>query len=335
MNSTYQRIVLAQRPQGELREEDLRLETCATADLLNLDEGQVLVRNQFLSIDPYMRVRMDDVKNYAPPQALGATMIGGTVGVVVASRSPDFKEGDSVAGMLGWTEMGVISASLLRKLNPQVPSLSLYLGVLGMPGVTAWYGVNKILNPQAGQTVLISAAAGAVGSLVGQLAKLRDCRVLGIAGGRHKTEFLCNELGFDAAIDYKIKDWECELIAATESGVDALFENVGGLVFDAALARLNPHAKIALCGMISRYQADDVPLKNARYLLSMRANLQAFIITEHLDIWPQAQAEMLELLKAGKVCYQETIAQGLPSAPQALMGLLKGENLGKQIVQLY
>jgi NADPH-dependent curcumin reductase CurA len=335
MNPTYQRIVLARRPKGELQVDDLLLETCATADLLKLEENQVLVRNQFLSIDPYMRVRMDDVKNYAPPQAIGATMIGGTVGVVIASRSPDFNEGDCVSGMFGWTEMGVLHSTMLRKLSPNVPSLSLYLGVLGMPGVTAWYGVNKILNLQAGQTVLISAAAGAVGSLVGQLAKLQSCKVVGIAGGAHKTGFLCGELGFDAAVDYKTANWDGALIKATEDGVDALFENVGGAIFDAALSRLNPQARIALCGMISRYQSDDVPLKNARFLLSMRAYLQAFIITEHLDVWPQAQAEMLQLLKSSQLHYKETIAEGLALAPHALIGLLKGGNLGKQIVQLY
>lgn len=329
--STYQRIVLASRPSGAVRPENFRLETVPVPEL---GEGQVLVQNHFLSLDPYMRGRMSQAKSYAAPQPLNETMIGGTAGVVVASRNPKFAVGDAVAGMGGWAEMAVSDGALLRKVDGSKLPLSAYLGVLGMPGMTAWYGFNQIMKARAGDTIVVSAASGAVGSVVGQLAKLKGCRAVGIAGGKDKCDYVVDELGFDACVDYKAGRLEEDLAAATPDGVDAIFENVGGAVFDAALARTNAFARIALCGMIAGYSGEDIPIRNARVLLTNRINLQGFIVTEHMDLWPQGLTELAALLAAGKLKFRESVAQGLASAPEAFIGLLAGKNFGKQVVKL-
>lgn len=334
---TYRRVVLAARPKGNVEPANFRLETWEQPTLDSLQKDEVLVRNHFLSIDPYMRGRMSTVKSYAQPQALDETMIGQTVGEVVASKHSDFKVGDNVVGMLGWSEMGVADGNLLRHVDSMLP-LSVYLGVVGMPGVTAWYGLNKILNAAAGQTLVVSAASGAVGGVVGQLAKLKGCRTVGIAGGEKKCRYVIEELGFDACVDHQVVQTDKELVtqlqAATQNGIDLLFENVGSTVFDASLACLNPYAKIALCGFVAGYNGAAKPLGNINRLLTMRASLQGFVVTEHMDVWPDALAELTELVANGKLKYQETIAQGIESAPQALIGLLQGRNFGKQLVKL-
>jgi NADPH-dependent curcumin reductase CurA len=336
--SRFQRIVLAARPRGLVCADNFRLESIDTPTLADLADGAVLVKNYFLSLDPYMRGRMSKAKSYAEPQAIEQTMIGATGGVVVASKHPDFHAGDYVTGMLGWAEMGVAQGELLRKVDAQRLPLSVYLSIVGMPGVTAWYGVHHILQARAGQILVVSAASGAVGSVVGQLAKLMGCRVVGIAGGEQKCSYVVNQLGFDACINYQQCANDEQLLkaltAATPDGIDLLFENVGASIFDASLARLNPFAKIALCGMIAGYNGNAQPLKNSNKLLTMRAMLQGFIVTEHMDIWPQALAELAELVANKKLHYHETIAQGLASAPEAFIGLLNGKNLGKQLVQL-
>jgi NADPH-dependent curcumin reductase CurA len=331
MNAQYQRIVLASRPSGEVTPENFRLETVPVP---TITEGQVLIRNHFLSLDPYMRVRMDDVKNYAAPQALNETMIGGTVGEIIASKNPQFQIGDKVIGMMGWAEMGVSDGSLLRKLDTTHIPLSAYLGAVGMPGMTAWYGLTQIMQAKEGETIVVSAASGAVGSVVGQLAKLRGCRAVGIAGGLEKCTYVVNELGFDACIDYKTGNLEEQLAAATPNSIDAIFENVGGASFDACLARVNPFARIALCGMIAGYDGGDMSIHNARILLSMRVTLRGFIISEHLDLWPQGLKELGTLVAQGKLKFRESIAPNLAAAPEAFIGLLKGKNLGKQLVRL-
>ena len=330
MNS-YQRIVLAARPKGEVLPEHFRLESLP---LPSCGEGEVLVRIQFLSLDPYMRGRMSDAKSYAAPQALDETMIGGTVGQVVESRNPRFAVGDTVVGMFGWSEIGVSDGALLRKVDTTHIPASAYLGVVGMPGMTAWYGLNHIMKPKAGETVAVSAASGAVGSVVGQLAKLQGCRVVGIAGGKEKCGYVVNELGFDACVDYKAGNLRADLKAAAPDGIDAIFENVGGEVFDAALGRTNAFARIALCGMIAGYNGEDIPLKNARLLLTNRVLVQGFIVTEHLDLWPQGLKELGQLAAAGKLKFRESVAEGLAAAPEAFIGLLKGRNFGKQLVRL-
>ncbi|MES3020399.1 MAG: NADP-dependent oxidoreductase [Pseudomonadota bacterium] len=331
MALSYQRVVLASRPRGEVQADNFRLET---ATLPALQDGEVCVRNQFLSLDPYMRGRMSAAKSYAASQELEQTMIGGTAGQVMASRHPKFAEGDAVVGLLGWAEMGVAHGNALRKVDTSAIPLSAYLGVAGMPGMAAWYGLNHIMHAREGETVLVSAASGAVGSVLGQLAKLRGCRAVGIAGGPEKCAYVVDELGFDACVDYKGGNLLADLAAATPNGVDALFENVGGAVFDASLSRMNDFGRIAVCGLISGYSGAPVPIHNIGALLIKRISLRGFIVTEHLDCWPQGLQELAALVAAGKLKYRETVAPNLASAPDAFIGLLKGQNFGKQLVRL-
>jgi hypothetical protein len=329
--TTYQRIVLASRPRGEVVPENFRLEQ---AQLPQVGDGQVLVRNHFLSLDPYMRGRMSEAKSYAAAQAIGETMIGGTAGVVVASKHPRFAVGDSVVGGLGWADMGVADGSMLRKVDTSRVPLSAYLGVLGMPGMTAWYGLNRIMRVSKGETILVSAASGAVGSAVGQLAKLQGCRAVGIAGGPEKCAYVVDQLGFDVCVDYKAGNLAADLAAAAPDGIDALFENVGGAGFDAALPLMNAFGRIALCGLIAGYNGDDLAVRNMRYMLTSRLSMRGFIVTEHMDLWPQGLGELGALVADGKLQYRETVAQGLAAAPDAFIGLLKGRNFGKQLVKL-
>jgi hypothetical protein len=331
MTEHNRRIVLASRPQGAVSSDNFRLEEAPLADL---ERGQFRVRNLYLSIDPYMRGRMNETKSYAAPLALGDVMIGGTVSEVVESMHDGFAVGDKVLGMFGWQDYAISDGAEVRKVDDALVPLTAYLGVAGMPGVTAWYGLNKIIAPKAGQTVVVSAASGAVGSVVGQLAKLAGCRAVGIAGGSEKCRYVVDELGFDACVDYKAGNLYRDLKAATPDGVDGYFENVGGEVLDATLARMNPFGRIALCGMIAGYDGQPAPLKQPSILLTMRLLVQGFIVTEHLDVWPEALAELIKLVAQQKLRYRESIAQGLESAPGALMGLLQGKNFGKQLVKL-
>ena len=329
--STYQHIVLASRPNGVVSVDNFRLES---APIPSISAGQVLVRNHYLSLDPYMRMRMEDVKSYAAPQALDAVMVGGTAGEVVASNNSKFAVGDKVVGMLGWSEMGVDDGSMLKKVDTTHIPLSAYLGAVGMPGMTAWYGLTQIIKPKEGDTIAVSAASGAVGGVVGQLAKARGCRVIGIAGGKEKCSYVMDELGFDACIDYKGGNLYKDVKAAAPNGIDGLFENVGGVVMDAVLARMNPFGRIALCGLISGYDGEPMPIHNMRVLLSMRLTLQGFIVSEHMELWPQGLTETGTLVATGKIKYRETIANGLAEAPSAFLGLLRGKNFGKQLVKL-
>ena len=329
--TTYQRIVLASRPRGEVEASNFRIETVEVPELA---KGQVLVRNQFLSLDPYMRGRMSEGKSYAASQALGDTMVGGTAGVVVESKNPKFKAGDFVTGMLGWAEMGVADGATLKKVDASQVPLSAYLSVIGMTGMTAWYGLNQIIQPKAGETVVVSAASGAVGSVVGQLAKLRGCRVVGIAGGPVKCAYLVDELGFDACVDYKAGNLKADLADATPDGIDGIFENVGGDVLDTALARTNAFGRIAICGLIAGYDGDATPMHNFKWVLLNRLTVRGFIISEHTEFWPQGLAELATLVSSGKLTYRESVAHGLAAAPAAFMGLLKGKNFGKQLVNL-
>jgi NADPH-dependent curcumin reductase CurA len=329
--TTYKRFVLASRPQGQVVPANFRLEQVAVPVL---KDGEVLVRNHYLSLDPYMRMRMEDVKSYAAPQALGEVMVGGTVGEIVESKNPKFAVGDKVQGMLGWAEMGVSDGSLLRRLDTTHIPLSSYLGAVGMPGMTAWYGLTQIMQPREGETIVVSAASGAVGSVVGQLAKLRGCRAVGIAGGAQKCAYVVNELGFDACIDYKAGNLAADLAAATPDGIDAVFENVGGAVFDASLARMNPFGRIALCGLIAGYDGGAMPINNVRAFLTMRLTMRGFIVSEHMDLWPQGLKELGALVAGGKLKFRESIAQGIEAAPEAFIGMLKGKNFGKQLVKL-
>ncbi|HSV83430.1 MAG TPA: NADP-dependent oxidoreductase [Ramlibacter sp.] len=331
-------LLLDNRPQGEAQASNFRLLTTETPVL---QEGQVLVRHHYLSLDPYMRGRMSDAKSYAAPQPLGAVMIGGTAGEVVESRDPRFQPGDAVVGMGGWQEYSVVDVrqpGLLRKVDSRRVPLSQYLGAVGMPGVTAWYGLVKILQAQAGQTIVVSAASGAVGSALGALAKARGCRAVGIAGGPEKCRYVTDELGFDACVDYKqhadVQALSRALKEACPAGVDGYFENVGGMVLDAVMLRMNTFGRIALCGMIAGYDGQPIPMAHPQLILTNRMLVQGFIVTEHLDVWPQALQELAELVGSGKLRPRESIAQGLAAAPEAFLGMLKGRNFGKQLVKL-
>jgi NADPH-dependent curcumin reductase len=331
-------FLLDNRPQGEASAANFKL---ATTETPPLQEGQVLVRHHFLSLDPYMRGRMNDAKSYAAPQPLGQVMQGGTAGEVVESRSPRFQAGDQVVGMGGWQEYSVANADqpgALRKVDTTHVPLSHYLGAVGMPGVTAWYGLVKIIQPKAGQTLVVSAATGAVGSAFGALAKARGCRAVGIAGGPEKCTYAVAELGFDACIDYKEhKDAQSlskALKEACPQGVDGYFENVGGMVMDAVMLRMNAFGRIALCGMIAGYDGKPVPMSYPQLILTNRMTVQGFIVSEHMEVWPQALTELGTLVGTGKLRPRESIAQGIESAPEAFLGLLKGRNFGKQLVKL-
>ncbi len=323
--------VLAARPRGEPTADCFRL---VESGVPELKDGEVLIRNHYLSLDPYMRGRMDDAKSYAPPQALGEVMQGSTVGEIMQSRHPVFKVGDAVHARAGWQLFGKSDGRDLRKIDPARVPMSAWLGAVGMPGVTAWYGVNRILEPKAGQTLVVDAASGAVGATVGQLARMMGCRVVGIAGGAAKCRVVIDEFGFDDCVDYKAGNLVADLGRACPSGIDALFENVGGAVFDAALARMNTFGRVAVCGLISGYNGEAIALANVRSILVNRLRIQGFIISDHADIWPQALGELADLAAAGKLRWRESIAEGIESAPQAFIGLLKGRNLGKQLVRL-
>ncbi len=324
-------ILLVSRPQGEASVSNFRL---VETPLAPLKDGEVRVRNHYLSLDPYMRGRMDDAKSYAAPQPLDEVMIGGTVGVVSESRNPAFKAGDSVVGMFGWQEYGTSDGTGLNKVDASRVPLSAYLGAVGMPGVTAWYGLNRIIEPKAGETVVVSAASGAVGSVVGQLAKAAGCRVVGIAGGADKCRYVVETLGFDTCVDYKAGKLHEDLKAATPDGIDGYFENVGGDVLNAVLARMNAFGRIAVCGMISGYDGKPTQLDAPRLILTQRLKLQGFIVSEHLDVWPQALKELGERVATKKLHFRESIAEGLENAPEAFLGLLRGKNFGKQLVKL-
>ena len=335
---TNRQIHLVSRPTGEAVASNFQL---VTADTPALQDGQVLVRHHFLSLDPYMRGRMNDAKSYAAPQPLGQTMGGGTVGEVVESKNPRFKVGDPVVGMGGWQEYSVVDANqpgALRKVDTTHIPLSAYLGAVGMPGVTAWYGLVKIIAPQAGQTMVVSAATGAVGSAFAALSKARGCRTVGIAGGTDKCQYAVNELGFDACIDYKLhataESLSKALKDACPDGIDGYFENVGGLVLDAVLPRMNAFGRIALCGMIAGYDGQPLPLSHPALILTQRLKVQGFIVSEHMEVWPEALTELGTLVATGKLHPRESIAQGIAAAPEAFLGLLKGKNFGKQLVKL-
>ncbi|MBK6854147.1 MAG: NADP-dependent oxidoreductase [Burkholderiales bacterium] len=331
-------IVLDNRPEGEPSTSNFKL---VERLLPELADGEVRVRNHFLSLDPYMRGRMNEGKSYAQPQPLGEVMIGGTVGEVVSSKNSHFSVGDKVVGMGGWQEYLQVPAGargVLQKVDTTHIPLAAYLGAVGMPGVTGWYGLTQIIAPKAGETVVVSAASGAVGGAVGQLAKARGCRAVGIAGGADKCAYVVNELGFDACIDYKahgdVKSLGKALKEACPAGIDGYFENVGGMILDAVMLRMNAFGRIAFCGMISGYNGEPIPMSAPQLILVSRLKLEGFIVSEHMEVWPQALKELGTMVATGKLKYRETVADGIAAAPEAFLGLLKGRNFGKQLVKL-
>lgn len=332
------RWVLASRPEGAPVAENFRLEedTVATPG-----EGQVLLRTVYLSLDPYMRGRMSDAPSYSPPVAIGEVMCGGTVSRVVRSCHADFKEGDWVLGYSGWQDYDISGGEGLVKLEASTEHPSWALGVLGMPGFTAYMGLLDIGQPKSGETLVVAAATGPVGSTVGQIGKLKGCRVVGVAGGSEKCRHAVEVLGFDDCIDHRADDFAERLAAACPQGIDIYFENVGGAVFDAVLPLLNTSARIPLCGLVSGYNAtelpdgpDRVPLLMAT-LLKKRVRVQGFIISQDYGHRiHEFQQEMGPWVKEGKIHYREQITDGLEKAPEAFIGLLAGENFGKVVIRV-
>ncbi|MCC7226865.1 MAG: NADP-dependent oxidoreductase [Burkholderiaceae bacterium] len=324
-------ILLDSRPTGWVTPENFRLVESAIPVPA---EGQVLVRNRWLSLDPYMRGRISDAKSYAQGVAPGEVMVGGTVGEVVASHSDRFAVGDIVLAATGWQKFAVISAAQALRIDTREVPPQAYLGVLGMPGITAWTGLMDICQPKKGETLVVDAASGAVGSVVGQLGKHLGCRVVGIAGGSRKCNYVVDTLGFDACIDHRAPDFADQLAQALPDGIDCLFENVGGEIFELLLTLMRPFSRIALCGMISDFNREPHACRTLRAVLVNRIRLQGFIVSDKMETWPSIRRNLHGLLIAGKLRYQETIADGLASAPAAFVGMLRGENFGKQLVRI-
>ncbi|MEP1208934.1 MAG: NADP-dependent oxidoreductase [Rhizobiaceae bacterium] len=338
-----QRIVLAARPQGAPKASDFRLETVPMPEP---GEGEFLARTIWLSLDPYMRGRMDESKSYAAAVEIDAPMEGGCVAEVIASNNPKFAVGDIVQDYFGWQSHAVSRGEGARKLDPSVAPISTAVGVLGMPGITAYVGLNTHGRPKSGETLVVGAATGAVGSLVGQLAKAQGLRVVGVAGGADKCAYAVDELGFDACLDHRAaadaKALRKQMAEACPDGVDIYFENVGGKTLEAVMPLMNVHGRIPVCGMIGWYNAGmlgagivDGPNllpKIWRTILVNRLSVQGFIITDHYDQFPNFIREVSALVADGKVVYRESIAEGLENAPQAFMKLLEGGNFGKQLV---
>jgi len=345
MTQKMQQIVLAGRPDGAPTEENFRLETL---EMPSPAEGEILVEVSHMSLDPYMRGRMDDAKSYAAPVPLGGKMEGGSVGVVRASRSDQFAEGDHVFGPFGWATHATANAKMCRKLDPDQAPVTTALGVLGMPGLTGWWGLNAYGRPKEGETLLVAAATGPVGSMVGQLAKAKGLRAVGVAGGADKCKMAVEEFGFDACIDHRahdnVKDLRAALKAECPDGIDVYFENVGGPVLEAAMSLMNPFGRIPVCGMIAWYNAGSLGAeargegltapKLWRTILVNFLSVNGFIISNHWDQYPTFIKEVAPMLKDGRVKYREDITEGLENAPKAFMELLTGGNQGKAIVKV-
>jgi NADPH-dependent curcumin reductase len=328
---TNTQILLDHRPTDKVSPANFRI---VETPVPTPGPGQVLVRHTFLSLDPYMRGRLSDAKSYAKPQEVGAVMQGEAVGVVEASNNAHFKPGETVLGRGGWQRYSVSDGRDLRVVDAKAIPIQAYLGPLGMPGFTAWYGLNKIIAPKPGETVVVSAATGAVGSVAGQLAKLAGARAVGIAGGPEKCAYAVRELGYDACVDHKSLRFAEDLKDALPKGVDGLFENVGGEPFQQAMRRLNDFARVAICGLIASYEGAPTALPDMRIFLVRRIKVEGFIQFDHLNLRAQAIDELAGLAAAKKLTWRETIRDGLENAPQALVDLLKGENFGKMLIRV-
>lgn len=345
MSETMTRIALARRPDGAPVPQDFRLED---APMPAPGPGEVLVRVLWLSLDPYMRGRMDDAASYAQPVAIGGTMEGGAVGEVLISNAEGFAPGDAVFGMFGWASHAVARARDLRKLDPRLAPLSSALGVLGMPGFTGWHGLHAYGRPKAGETLVVAAATGPVGSMVGQLARLAGLRTVGIAGGPEKCALATGTFGFDACLDHRAypdaKDLRAALKETCPDGIDIYFENVGGQVMEAVLPLMNVGGRIPVCGMISWYNAGglgmnaggsrDMLPRTWRMILVKRLAVTGFIISDHWARFPDFMAEVAPRVASGEIAWVEDVAEGLAAAPEAFIGMLQGRNVGKQVVRV-
>jgi NADPH-dependent curcumin reductase len=330
------RVVLASRPVGEPKSSDFRIEDTTVP---TPGDGEVLLRTIWLSLDPYMRGRMSDAPSYSAPVPVGGVMEGGTVSEVIASNNKDFAKGDVVLSRAGWQTHAISNGTGLGKIDPTLAPVSTAVGVLGMPGMTAYTGLLEIGKPQAGETVVVAAASGAVGSAVGQIAKIKGARAIGIAGGKDKCDHVKQELGFDDCLDHRDPHLAAKLKEACPKGIDVYFENVGGAVFEAVFPLLNPFARMPVCGLIAHYNENDSePPKWAGHLmravLTKRLNIRGFIVSDFAARRPDFLRDMSAWVREGKVKYKECVTEGLDSAPTAFMGMLKGANFGKQLVRV-
>lgn len=337
-DSRNRQWVLAERPSGEPTAETLKL---VEAEVPSPGEGEMLLRTDFLSLDPYMRGRMSDAPSYAAPVEIGGVMVGGTVSTVVASNLDGFSPGDSVLSFNGWQDYAVSDGQGVNRLGTTMQHRSWALGILGMPGFTAWAGLTKIGEPKAGETIVVAAATGPVGATVGQIGKQLGCRVVGVAGGEEKCRHAVEKLGFDECIDHRAEDFADRLTAATPDGIDVYFENVGGKVLDAVIPQLNPNARVPLCGLVSQYNATALPDGPDRMnwlmgqLLRKKIKVQGFIIFDDFGhLYPEFAKQMGEWVEQGKIHYREEIIDGLEHAPEAFIGLLRGENFGKRVIRV-
>jgi NADPH-dependent curcumin reductase CurA len=333
MSHTSRQVELSARPVGEPKPEDFRV---AEVEVAAPGPGEVLIRNLWISVDPYMRGRMNDTRSYVTPFALGEPLEGGAVGEIVASGDDQLTVGQTVVHQLGWRELALIPSAQARVVDPQLADLSAYLGVLGMPGLTAYVGLLDVAELKDGDVVFVSAAAGAVGSLVGQIARLRGSRVIGSAGSAEKVAYLKDELGFDEAFNYREGNVHTLLAQAAPDGIDVYFDNVGGDHLEAAIFALNDFGRVALCGAISMYNATEPPPgpRNLALSVARRLNLRGFIVTDHAKRFPDFVRDVGGWLREGRIKYRETVVEGIENAPEAFIGLLRGENLGKMVVKL-
>jgi NADPH-dependent curcumin reductase CurA len=329
---TNKSIVLASRPVHLPSPENFRL---VGSELAGPADGDVIVRHHYLSLDPYMRGRMNAGRSYAEPQKLDEVMIGGTVGEVVASKHSGFALGDKVVGLGGWQLYARSDGRDLRKITRSHIPIQTFLGPLGMPGITAWYGINAILKPKPSEVCVVSAATGAVGTVAGQLAKIAGATVIGIAGGEAKCRFATEVLGYDLCVDHRAAGFEARLTDAVPDGIDALFENVGGKPLEFCLERLNGFARVAICGLIaSGYDGTPTPMRDMRLILDKRCRIEGFIVSDHMTLWPQAINELADYVEDDRLGWTETVSEGLEAAPEAFIGMLQGRNFGKQLVKL-
>lgn len=337
MTETNTQVLLASRPVGTPKAENFDI---VRKPIPVPGDGEILVRTIYLSIDPYMRGRMDDAKSYAASVAIGGVMTGGVVGQVLQSRNPKFSEGDFVLGMFGWQSYAVSDGTLVRKLDPATAPISTAVGVLGMPGLTAYVGLLDIGEPKAGNTVVVSAASGAVGSVVGQIAKIKGCRVVGVAGPPEKCAYVTDELGFDACVSHRSETLKADLAAACPDGIDVYYENVGGKVFDAVLPLMNDFGRIPVCGLIANYNLTELPpgpdmsARVMRNVLTKRLKIQGFIVTDRYDRFQAFERDMGGWIRDASLKYREDIIDGLENAPDALIGVLAGRNFGKMLVRV-
>lgn len=333
MPDTNRQWILASRPVGEPTMDDFDL---VESEVPEPGPREVLVRTLYMSVDPYMRGRMRDAESYAEPWQVGEVMHAGCVGEVIASRHSSFDEGDVVSGDLRWAEYAIADGDTLRQVDPDLGPISTALGVLGMPGQTAYFGLLDIGDPNPGDTLVVSGAAGAVGSVVGQIGSLAGCRVVGIAGADEKIEWLTDDLGFDGGINYKSTDVASALDETCPEGIDVYFDNVGGEITDAVIPRLNTHARVPVCGQISVYNATDVPTGPRHFpsLISSRARVEGFLVSDFSTRFDEAARRLAQWVNAGQIEYRETVTEGIENAPEAFLNLFEGTKIGKQLVKV-